>query len=60
MRDTPDKIQQEKIKIISETTPRIQKQTRKNIPPRFISPITGMIVDQGSNVVLEGVIDGKV
>ncbi|XP_028982442.1 muscle M-line assembly protein unc-89 isoform X2 [Diachasma alloeum] len=58
VRDTPDKIQQEKIKIMSEITPKIQKQIRKSISPRFISPITGMIVDQGSNVILEGVIDG--
>uniref|UniRef100_A0A0C9RAI6 Unc-89_2 protein n=1 Tax=Fopius arisanus TaxID=64838 RepID=A0A0C9RAI6_9HYME len=58
IRDAPDKIQHEKLKIISDTTPKIQKQTRKNITPRFITPITGMIVDQGSNVILEGVIDG--
>ncbi|XP_063986915.1 muscle M-line assembly protein unc-89 isoform X2 [Diachasmimorpha longicaudata] len=58
VRDAPNKIQQEKIRITSDITPKIQKQTRKSTVPRFISPITGMIVDQGSNVILEGVIDG--
>lgn len=37
----------------------VQKPSRKLIAPRFISPITGMIVDQGTDVVLEGIIDGE-
>lgn len=36
----------------------MQKPTRKNIAPRFVTPVTGMIVDQGQDIVLEGVIDG--
>lgn len=40
-------------------TSQIQKPTRKPIAPRFVSPITGMIVDQGTDVVLEGIIDGE-
>ncbi|CAD6240025.1 GSCOCG00002471001-RA-CDS [Cotesia congregata] len=36
----------------------MQKPARKNVAPRFVSPLTGMIVDQGHDVVLEGVIDG--
>jgi len=40
-------------------TNQIQRPSRKLIAPRFISPITGIIVDQGTDVVLEGIIDGK-
>ncbi|KAF4518527.1 hypothetical protein B566_EDAN004271 [Ephemera danica] len=31
---------------------------RKSVPPRFISPLNGRIVDQGSDVLLEGIVDG--
>lgn len=34
------------------------KLTRRDIPPRFVTPLTGKIVDQGSDVVLEAVVDG--
>lgn len=34
------------------------KSPRKNIAPRFVSPLIGKIVDQGADVVLEGIIDG--
>ncbi|KAF7989939.1 hypothetical protein HCN44_008613 [Aphidius gifuensis] len=51
-------IKHENMKISTETTPRIQKQKRKTVAPRFVSPVTGMIVDQGNHVVLEGLIDG--
>lgn len=56
---TKGAIEHKNIKTSTETTPRIQKQKRKTIAPRFISPVTGMIVDQGNNVRLEGLIDGK-
>ncbi|XP_034951171.1 uncharacterized protein [Chelonus insularis] len=60
IQDTPGQVQQERTKIITEgtTTPRMQKPARKNIAPRFVTPVTGMIVDQGSDVILEGIIDG--
>ncbi|XP_049784509.1 titin isoform X1 [Schistocerca cancellata] len=34
------------------------KPVRKSVGPRFISPLNGVIVDQGADVVLEGIIDG--
>lgn len=37
----------------------IHKPTRKNISPRFVAPLTGMIVDQFADVVLEGIVDGE-
>lgn len=40
-------------------TSQIQKPSRKSVAPRFVSPITGMIVDQEADVVLEGIIDGE-
>lgn len=61
-------MRQEKTILVSEETEgvkhdvktnQVQKPSRKLIAPRFISPITGMIVDQGTDVVLEGIIDGK-
>ncbi|KAL7299328.1 hypothetical protein TKK_0007906 [Trichogramma kaykai] len=36
----------------------IQKPCRKQTAPRFVSPVTGMIVDQGTDIVLEGIVDG--
>lgn len=52
-------IQHERAKTITNTTPRIQKQQRKDMAPRFVSSLTGMIVNQGTDVILEGIIDGK-
>lgn len=61
-------MRQEKTVLVSEETEgvkrdiklnQVQKPSRKLIAPRFISPITGMIVDQGTDVVLEGIIDGE-
>lgn len=37
----------------------IQKPSRKPVAPRFVSPLTGMIVDQGEDIVFEGIIDGE-
>lgn len=34
------------------------KPIRRNIAPRFVSPLIGKIVDQGADVVLEGILDG--
>ena len=34
------------------------KPIRRHVAPRFVSPFVGKIVDQGANVVLEGIIDG--
>ncbi|XP_039306302.1 uncharacterized protein LOC105193639 isoform X2 [Solenopsis invicta] len=67
IQDQPGEVKQEKTVLVSEETGgvkqdvktnQVQKPSRKLIAPRFISPITGMIVDQGTNVVLEGIIDG--
>lgn len=46
---------QEKLQI---EAPKIQKVTRKATPPRFVTPVVGKIVDQGVDVVLEGILDG--
>ena len=32
---------------------------RRAMPPRFISPLNGKIVDQGADVLLEGIVDGE-
>ncbi|KAL6255449.1 hypothetical protein P5V15_013784 [Pogonomyrmex californicus] len=66
IQERPGEMKQEKTVVSEETegvkhdvkTSQIQKPCRKPIAPRFISPITGMIVDQGTDVVLEGIIDG--
>ncbi|XP_057334956.1 titin isoform X6 [Microplitis mediator] len=60
VQDTPGQLRQEKTKIVTEgnVSLKMQKPMRKNVAPRFVSPLTGMIVDQGHDVVLEGVIDG--
>lgn len=34
------------------------KPVRRNIAPRFVSPLIGKIVDQGVDVTLEGIVDG--
>ncbi|KAL0100113.1 hypothetical protein PUN28_019517 [Cardiocondyla obscurior] len=67
IQDQPGEVRQEKTILVSEETDgvkqnvkanQVQKPSRKLIAPRFISPITGMIVDQGTDVILEGIIDG--
>lgn len=67
IQERPGEMRQEKTVIMSEETDggkrdvkisQIQKPSRKSTAPRFVSPITGMIVDQGADVVLEGIIDG--
>lgn len=61
-------MRQEKTVLVSEETEglkhniktnQVQKPSRKLIAPRFISPITGMIIDQGTDIVFEGIIDGE-
>lgn len=60
-------MRQEKTVLVEETdgvkrdlkTSQIQKPSRKPVAPRFVSPITGMIVDQGENIAFEGIIDGE-
>ncbi|XP_018309581.1 uncharacterized protein [Mycetomoellerius zeteki] len=63
----PGEMEQKKTILVCEETEgvkhdvktnQIQRPSRKLIAPRFISPITGIIVDQGTDVVLEGTIDG--
>lgn len=67
VQEQPGELRQEKTVIVSEETGgakadtkagQVQKSSRKLSAPRFVSPLTGMIVDQGANVVLEGIIDG--
>lgn len=36
----------------------IHKPVRKSTAPRFVTPVVGKIVDQGVDVVLEGIVDG--
>lgn len=61
-------MRQEKTVLVSEETDgvkrdiktnQVQKPSRKPVAPRFVSPITGMIVDQGEDIVFEGIIDGE-
>lgn len=35
------------------------KIVRKSVAPRFMTPLNGKIVDQGTDVVFEGIIDGE-
>ncbi|KAL6428691.1 hypothetical protein ACFW04_007940 [Cataglyphis niger] len=67
IQDRPGEMRQEKTVLVSEETDglkrdlktnQVQKPSRKPVAPRFVSPITGMIVDQGENIVFEGIIDG--
>lgn len=69
MQDAPDEIRQEKTVIITQDSGgtrqkeckhqvQVQKPCRKQTAPRFVSPVTGMIVDQGSDIILEGIVDG--
>uniref|UniRef100_A0A182QL10 Ig-like domain-containing protein n=1 Tax=Anopheles farauti TaxID=69004 RepID=A0A182QL10_9DIPT len=34
------------------------KPARRNMAPRFVTPFNGKIVDQGADVLLEGIVDG--
>ncbi|KAJ1525037.1 hypothetical protein ONE63_009883 [Megalurothrips usitatus] len=34
------------------------KPTRKSTAPRFVTPLNGKIVDQGADILLEGILDG--
>lgn len=45
-------------KLTSSTENMIFKTTRKNSAPRFILPLVGKILDQGSNTTFEAIIDG--
>lgn len=38
---------------------KIIKPLRKSMPPRFMTPLTGCIVDQGADVTLEAIVDGN-
>ncbi|XP_011495830.1 PREDICTED: muscle M-line assembly protein unc-89 [Ceratosolen solmsi marchali] len=69
VQDAPGEIRQEKTIIVTQDSGgtkqreckhqiQVQKPCRKQTAPRFVTPITGMIVDQGSNIVLEGIVDG--
>ncbi|XP_076758852.1 uncharacterized protein LOC143428086 isoform X1 [Xylocopa sonorina] len=67
IQDQPGEIRQEKTVVVSQDEEGIKrdvkpaqlsKPSRKSTAPRFVSPITGMIVDQGTDIVLEGIIDG--
>lgn len=61
--DVPGEVKQERTVIITEDTEltkHVCKPCRKQTAPRFVSPVTGMIVDQGTDVVLEGIVDGEI
>uniref|UniRef100_A0A182MAH5 Ig-like domain-containing protein n=1 Tax=Anopheles culicifacies TaxID=139723 RepID=A0A182MAH5_9DIPT len=34
------------------------KPARRNMAPRFVTPFNGKIVDQGADVIIEGIVDG--
>ncbi|XP_051161941.1 muscle M-line assembly protein unc-89 isoform X2 [Leptopilina boulardi] len=59
--DRPGEVKQDRTIIITEDTEitkHVCKPCRKQTAPRFVSPVTGMIVDQATDVVLEGIVDG--
>ncbi|XP_015171223.1 PREDICTED: titin isoform X2 [Polistes dominula] len=67
IQDQPGEIRQEKTVVVSQgeegikrdgKTAQVQKPSRKSTAPRFVSPLTGMIVDQGADIILEGIVDG--
>ncbi|XP_012286354.1 titin [Orussus abietinus] len=58
VQDQPGLATQEKTVVESRIIPQVQKSVRKSTAPRFVSPLTGMIVDQGTDVILEGIVDG--
>jgi len=43
----------------TSSTPTYSPKTRKSTAPRFVSPLNGKIVDQGADVILDAVVDGK-
>ena len=49
----------ELIKSTSSTPIASPKPARKSTAPRFITPLNGKIVDQGADVILDGIVDGK-
>ncbi|KAJ4429610.1 hypothetical protein ANN_21796, partial [Periplaneta americana] len=49
---------QETVKSTSSTPVASPKPTRKSVAPRFVTPLNGKIVDQGADVVLDGILDG--
>jgi pseudouridine-5'-phosphate glycosidase len=50
---------QETVTTTSSTPVSSPKPIRKSIAPRFVSPLNGKIVDQGADVILDAIIDGK-
>ena len=50
---------QEAVQATSSTPTYSPKTTRKSTAPRFVSPLNGKIVDQGADVILDAVVDGK-
>lgn len=50
---------QETVTTTSSTPVSSPKPTRKSIAPRFVSPLNGKIVDQGADVILDAIVDGK-
>ncbi|XP_043502049.1 muscle M-line assembly protein unc-89 isoform X6 [Polistes fuscatus] len=67
IQDQPGEIRQEKTVVVSQgeegikrdpKIAQVQKPSRKSTAPRFVSPLTGMIVDQGADIILEGIVDG--
>lgn len=45
-------------KLMQSTENLFPKSTKKEAAPRFVSPFNGKIIEQGSNIVLEAIIDG--
>lgn len=45
-------------KFVQSTENLFPKSIRKETAPRFISPFIGKIIEQGSNIILEAIIDG--
>ena len=37
---------------------KVIQQQRKQVPPRFVSPLTGAMVEQGVDIQLEAILDG--
>lgn len=61
--DLPPQMQQKSIVNFikpsgNETMQELPKIVRKNVSPRFVAPLVGKIVDQGSDVMLEAIVDG--
>ncbi|PSN37212.1 hypothetical protein C0J52_12781, partial [Blattella germanica] len=48
----------ETVKSTSATPIASPKPTRKSTAPRFITPLNGKIVDQGADIILDGIVDG--